>query len=988
MRYESNPPNRRSLTAPVKPIALNARRLRLLYHSLVAVSLAETLIVVGLVGLLLLPVLLTSTTYFSGQIMKTRQRLSLAHNVNLVLNQLTNHLGATNQLISSSTAETFTPADEIHYSFYDPVKMTQVYGGYRLTTVSGRRKLEALQYSAGTWSAISPYRTSVATAYTLPSGTVFDYCNDDGCSKTPDQATFVRLTGWTFRDESAPARTYALPTTNIYLGSRRATEGKLTGQKAKLLYSTTPTQAFGSAANLELLALSPGRKTLWAAPTLSGGGLAAGLHTIASGLNRPGEHAMLVDEARGNVFFFDENGDLYHWNNTMLTAAFRTSTTWEGGERASIISPYTGRLYFGCTYTDSCPISYYDPATNTVSTITGAMRNFGSDALLADPGRKVIYAGWDDYSNNSGLIMFNEDTGTTTTISSSTSANSDVSETLSLNPVTGRLYFAYRRATGSVQAWTPTLSSGNYTTGTLLTTIGNGTLVTVGTANSIQALPKANNEVLIGDNATVFKWKDGDTGVTTIYNSAGSTPMQALYYWPAAMRSIHNFNFRYDASRDIAYWYQHGTGTSTVKRGVYAYNFGTSTLTTVSNAGVSSGRHSLWLDSNTGNLYWGSGASGDLGIYRWNPATNTRTLLFTAGAAGAGGNNGLFVSADSGHLFVKPGGTTGVNIYNLNTSSLSTLWTGTYNNNSAIMDPVSSRIFFSADDSSAAYTQFSWDATNGLNTILNTEGFGAFCGEQGDHAIDSVRKFFVFGCDHNPFNVYVYNYDPAAGGGGGSSTTLYKASQQGQPAGKLTMDLNPSGSYTYKAAALDGSRNLFYVNTATNAIDRYAYNNGQSKYELSATLSSTSTVINAPSALVIDPATAGFSVLNGSTKKVYVFANRTAATSTITPASNFDVTEATTPTGMAIDRRNGDYYIVDSAVTSDTIKVRRYTSGGVYKGTAYDLTIDVSASALGTSAATGEANFKITLDELSNVLYLAAPTLNRLYVLAIPEPAA
>jgi hypothetical protein len=955
----------------------------------VAVSLAETLIVVGLVGLLLLPVLITSTTYFSGQILKTRQRLSLAHNVNLVLNQLTNHLGATNQLISSSTAETFTPADEIHYSFYDPVKATQVYSGFRLTTVSGRRKLEALQYSAGAWSAISPYRTSVATAYTLPSGTVFDYCNDDGCSKTPDQATFVRLTGWTFRDESAPARTYALPTTNIYLSSRRATEGKLTGQRAKLLYSTTPTQAFGSTANLELLALSPGRKTLWVIPDVvsSSGGIAPGLITIASALDAPGNTSMMVDETRGNVFLFDKHGSLYQWNSLLTTASLRVSGAVADGNDSSFVSPYSGRVYYGCNAGNVCTLRYYDPATNTISTITGSQMNWGFDGLVADPSRKVIYATWVDTTtnNNSGIIMYNEDTGVVTTVSNSTSGgDNNAALTLSLNPLTGRLYFAYRKASGSLMAWTPSKVGVNYESGTLLSTIGSG-LVTLGAGKSIQALLATNNQVFFADNNGVYTWKDGDTGVTTIRSSSASSPAQwsntqASSQSQISTKSQHP-NYTYDAIRNIAYWYMNGANS-----GVYAYNFNTSTLSTLSaTVGNGSGNTSLWLDRNVGNLYWGNSTASDLGVYQWNPATSTRTKLFDSSVAGAGRYGTLFVSPDSSKIFIGSSNTAvSPNVYNF-TTGLSTIAAPLLGaiENCAVQDPVSGKVIFCGGSFSSLYV---WDPNNGLTTLLATAPTGL---NRGASAVfDTVRQYAVIGNGSSStpsMPVYVWSYGTA---NGSSTTAIRKATPQGQPAGLLSLDFTSGGTYLHKAAAVDTSRNIFLLNKLANTIDRYAYNVGLNKYQLDATLTSSNTVINSVAALVIDPATTGLSVLNGNTKKVYVFTNRMATTSAITPASNFNVTEADQPTGMALDRRNGDYYIVDSAVSSNTIKVRRYTNGGVYKGSTYDLSIDVSASALGTSAATGEANFKITLDELKNVLYLAAPTLNRLYVLAIPEPAA
>ena len=130
-------------------------------------SLAELLIVMALVGLIMIPSLFVGSAYFSAQLVRSRQDLSLSHNASMMARDMLNSMGRTPALIAPTTAETFTTADELRLSYYDPIQEAVMYEGYRLSDSSGRRILEKLSYESGTWTAYSPYGTKEATDFTL-----------------------------------------------------------------------------------------------------------------------------------------------------------------------------------------------------------------------------------------------------------------------------------------------------------------------------------------------------------------------------------------------------------------------------------------------------------------------------------------------------------------------------------------------------------------------------------------------------------------------------------------------------------------------------------------------------------------------------------------------------------------------------------------------------------------------------------------------------
>lgn len=284
-----------------------------------ALSLAELLITLTLVGLFLVPTLLVTSSYLTNQMTRIRQTLQLSHNASLFVEQFTRQISETDELLRPEGA--YTAADELRYTYFDPIQQTQRYGGFRLVTVSGRKQLRQLVYENNTWSEVSPFRTQLASAYTLPTSAAFSYCNGNGCSQTPEQATFIRLSGWTFRNEEQPTQSYAMPSLDVYLGSQIQQKPQVLSDLPRLLYTVTTAEAFGTTAvNLRTLAFAENRESFWGIPNMTGqigeqtirraSALGTPLHTYILQLPDSHGYALVASarDAQGNLFVLDANG--------------------------------------------------------------------------------------------------------------------------------------------------------------------------------------------------------------------------------------------------------------------------------------------------------------------------------------------------------------------------------------------------------------------------------------------------------------------------------------------------------------------------------------------------------------------------------------------------------------------------------------------------------------------------------------------------------
>ncbi|MBX2859755.1 MAG: hypothetical protein KTR14_00850 [Vampirovibrio sp.] len=151
------------------------------------VSLAETVISLGLLGIVLIPSLFVSSAWFNQQLMMMRENMRVVHSASQFMNGFLNELSKAQTILPDSTAT------EVHFTYYDPVKQERIKRGYRLTDDSGTRYMERLQYneSASGWLAISPYATEEAESIRLPATAEFKYCQGAVCTVNPERALYV-----------------------------------------------------------------------------------------------------------------------------------------------------------------------------------------------------------------------------------------------------------------------------------------------------------------------------------------------------------------------------------------------------------------------------------------------------------------------------------------------------------------------------------------------------------------------------------------------------------------------------------------------------------------------------------------------------------------------------------------------------------------------------------------------------------------------------
>lgn len=150
------------------------------YQSYYGITLIETLMSVGLLGLVLIPMLMTSSAYLSTKIMGTRSTTDLATNVNALdskLNTLAATAATVNPAVSDATTLSLSVqlANGVRRSFE-----------YSLTGAPGSQRLREVQGNATTRSAHSALRSSDTIA--LTGNAAFGYCARFTCTSTTNTA--------------------------------------------------------------------------------------------------------------------------------------------------------------------------------------------------------------------------------------------------------------------------------------------------------------------------------------------------------------------------------------------------------------------------------------------------------------------------------------------------------------------------------------------------------------------------------------------------------------------------------------------------------------------------------------------------------------------------------------------------------------------------------------------------------------------------------
>jgi hypothetical protein len=146
------------------------------YKAYYGITLIETLMSVGLLGVVLIPLLMTSTAYLSTKLLNNRTNSELSQNVNALgakLNTLAASTTGVNHLTSTATnlemrIKTSTGARRIFQ--------------YSIIGAPGAQRLREFQGSTGNMTSTAAMRSLNEDSITLVGNTGFVYCNDTTCT--------------------------------------------------------------------------------------------------------------------------------------------------------------------------------------------------------------------------------------------------------------------------------------------------------------------------------------------------------------------------------------------------------------------------------------------------------------------------------------------------------------------------------------------------------------------------------------------------------------------------------------------------------------------------------------------------------------------------------------------------------------------------------------------------------------------------------------
>lgn len=924
-------------------------------------SLVETLVGIGLLGIVLVPMLLMSSAYFLQQLSKTRQSMEVSHNTAQFLNRFMEELYQTPRIISASSSE-------ITFSYFDAVAQRETKIGYRLTPDpdSSNLILERLQYNTAskTWDAISPYSETDSHNILLPPGTTFTYCQDTATPCTPassaQEALLVRLTGWTFQNRSN-TQSLPLPDLDIYLSASASTsDGAILSETPKELYMINAASAFGGDADLRLFGISSYTGQLTAMSTTPG------ITTIISNVPDIGTAATIeVDPITGRIFLargesrsnvwtwhsatglstiftggvsargrFKRRPDTeYGWNDDpfrltndgTLIMAERDSTgtgadaswAWKDGVLSTIVNNTNaaghgwgyrhlgigsdGRVYITPIYGEELWTW-----KNGVQTYIGLMDDPEIDELAP--------AGTDRFFWRSGKKIYRwtaPNTVDTVFTTGGTATQNNIREFYAR--VDGRLFYTTCDVDGSGNC------TGNYRTCTWKdgteTVIANQELWPTLSADELDGtyLPGGQYQFFNMWGA-IWRWSEAEGLVTMSTSADGFSEM------------LHNGNGRLvmvsHADDNVTTW-KADTGVTVVPGGTIGASWYKNPVAFVGNTDV------FYFGKNNGR------------IYRWEPP-NTLTTVTTGFTVSNAARYGRIAADSTGRVYFS-GGSSDENTNSVVTS----VWT--------------------------------WHPDTGMSTILSNIATFAYSFKSHPHG-------GVYFCGKVSGSDNCYYWAKNLGG-----LNLQRATDTGAPSQGKSYTFNFQGSnYTSLAETSDG--NFFFLDSSAKTIEYYtgtSDSNGNKTYSRQSYFSwggHASTV----GAIAINEGTTSIALLDTGNKQVDVYANRL-ATGSPTPSSFSVAGQATLPTGLVQSNYTGNYLVLDSNVLTSAgrkyVQLHIYSSAGTYLRT-YPIYVDLKGVGKpdGLSAdASSETNFKIALESRRNILYLLSPSLNKIFALSMPE---
>ena len=903
-------------------------------------SLVETLIAIALVGGLLVPLLFFSSAYFSRELVKNRQQFGLYHNTAKVLHAINNEIGQCYRILSDSTST------ELHYAIFDPVQQTEIKRGFKLTTSGSDLKLQRLNYNttSGLWTATTPYGVDADDRILIASGTTFDYCSGSDCTVNPEKALSLRLDGWAFTDVRE-GRTLTLPSVQFYLAPAADTNFQLS-ESPKELFSTTISNTFGSTADFRLTSLTPDGNWLENLTVANG----SAISTILTGQNTPGQYGIHVDPTDGRGYFVTTDGvnDLLHtW--APLTGLSTIATLTDASDFADANTAFdesTHELFF----INNGKLNLYSP-TNGLSTLAngdstrGALRYLSS----ADGGPR-IYNCASNY-----MYTWTPSFGLSTMLTTNDAAGF-CQHGLEINTMSGQAYFAEGgKALGTSRAYSWGPSTG---LSTIIEPGGDnlGKNHTLAAANSGSA-PGA----LIADYNTgsilnhLWYWDASAGALSTLLTNQARICEQSDYNngWNPLDHSIVK-----TCAADSTGRFFIGTRNALSDYYIWSASDGLSTiLENVNNA------QGVTVDPVSDRAFFGqqttAGASQDY-MWSWHQSTGLSTLRWAS-------KNYYMSSAtwnsDHSKLYFHTTGN-GILEYELATDTTTTQLSS---------GPAVSRMAYDSDSDlmflgGAGNNAWAWNASTGLSTIITS----AYTGP-GELAIKAGSSLAYFGDNTNPGNFYAWSVAPKASG------SITRNTAQGNPTGQThTIGADITASYT--AMLYDDDDAVFLLDSTNKDVERYTYVSGAFTLASSLGWSGGASIVQA---MAIDNSGTGIALLDAGNNEIDVYSDRT-VNGAATPASTISLSAlgVSNPTGLAISGRTGNYLVLDSTLQIGTyVRLFIVDTGGSLVST---INIDVTASNL-SAPATTESNFKILYNEQTNVLYLLAPNLDRMYALSLPS---
>ncbi|MBY0450024.1 MAG: hypothetical protein K2X01_05300 [Cyanobacteria bacterium] len=908
-------------------------------------GLIEALLALTLMGVVLIPLMFLSSTWFNNQLLSSRQNLQLTHNATYFMNQLITELSNTQTILPTSDST------HLYFVYYDPMQETTVKRGYQLTTpaVGGFQYLEKLNYndSTSTWTNVSPYATADSIDLLLPTSTQFQYCIGANCAlSSPSNAMIFKVSNWTFTLSNTP-KSISIGNLTLPIGSRLRSNTRLGLEATQLFaFATSNFNSVSSAKDDGSFFLGADGRSLFELSNTTGyADTAVGLTTIASSTDSSsiGQNATAVRND-GRVFFGSGSGKkMYTWaSSTGLSTIYNGENGDGPGESSSLlISPNNMAVFMDKT-------GYI----HTWDESNGRKDYVGLGEVMTSPRQALMdSAGWAYFAGfNSGRLY-----ALNTTLAIPTTQGDAAGQFSSgyNNAGAGGIGMASDASDGGDSVYFITRKDSGtsaYNKVFRWRVRGNNALSTLET-NNINAISSNlvynNGYLYYGLASAGMRIYNTGSGLSTLVNT-GDTPTYILNDnsgWVYMMSATYVYGVKED-----------GSGA------VYKIGGAGGPFTSPMLAGDGNGR-----------VYFADATK----LYAWNgavvaPNANASTL-YTGAPKGK-----LYVDPYSGNLLFNNSN----KFYTYNpTSGVSTLLANSGTPMAYFFSDTSGRVFFA--DTTKLMT---WKSGEGAYTIRSSANIGInnAIGATYDPVAGVSRIFYGINAT-SPFYSWT---DPIV-------RTVYRLSSTGNPTNSPIRMKAPA--YTSYRVQQDVNGDLYAANRNKPVFERWRYNRINGYYSLVGTLEdvTTGTYFSLPpNDIALDKSGTALYALITSTKHVYKIEDRTCTgllkNCSVTPATLYDLNTLSTvpanPTSIAVNSRTGDLIILDASQPGGVA----YTAAKLYVAytTPGTNTIALKASynlnLANLTPTTATYNYLIRYNDRDNILYLMDTTASQVYAISLP----